>query len=106
MGDDMSPSDCINAVREEGGHSRAAMVNGRECWAGGYMSSRYKKSDDKCNVPCKYDDKTMCGGDGFMSIWRADRPDNLEKSRTAECYNHMVRSDGRCNHVNCPATDS
>lgn len=51
----------------------AGVQEGNQCWCGNYINGEWTSNGTDCkNVPCTGDEKTFCGGKGFINVFGAE----------------------------------
>lgn len=51
----------------------AGVQKGNQCWCGSYVGGNWANNQTSCNTPCTGDKNTVCGGNGFVNVFRAEQ---------------------------------
>ncbi|KAF1973231.1 hypothetical protein BU23DRAFT_589719 [Bimuria novae-zelandiae CBS 107.79] len=49
----------------------AGVQQGNQCWCSSYVGGEWASNQTDCNTPCTGDQNTMCGGKGFLNVFKA-----------------------------------
>ncbi|KAK3179203.1 hypothetical protein K4F52_009323 [Lecanicillium sp. MT-2017a] len=52
----------------------AGVQNGNQCWCSSYVGGEFAKDDSECDTPCTGDEKTICGGEERLVVFKAEEP--------------------------------
>lgn len=50
----------------------AGVQQGNQCWCGTYVGGNWASNQTSCNTPCSGDKAILCGGTGFLNIFKAE----------------------------------
>ena len=49
----------------------AGVQQGDQCWCSSYVGGEWAKNQTDCNSPCSGDKNAICGGKGFLNVFKA-----------------------------------
>lgn len=50
----------------------AGVQKGNQCWCGTYVGGNWANNQTSCNAPCTGDKTSICGGNGFVNVFKAE----------------------------------
>lgn len=73
----LSISKCKNSCSRRS-YPFAGVKEGNQCWCGTHVLGTFSRNETRdCNVPCSGDSTAICGGNGFINIFRAEYEDGV-----------------------------